>query len=811
MIKIHIKLILRNIFRNSLFALINVTGLALGLAISLLIGLYIHDELKYDRYHTKAERIYRVTSFSDFGGVVEKSSSCPAPLAPALQAEFPQSVLNYVRIFNDWGTEYRIEAVKPGGDTLHTAFRERNFYFVDSTYFEVFDHVFLYGNPAEALNKPGSVVVTGSVALKLFGRQDILGKSIRADGLFPLTVTGVVEDPPLQSHFRFGYLASMRTLAMRFRGQLPATWVWNPFWTYILLNDNVRPESIESQFPGFVQKYFYDAEKNHITLGLQPLTSIHLHSALDYEIEPNGNASYIRILGFIAVFLLVIAIINFMNLSTASSAGRAKEVGVKKVFGAIRSQLIGQFMLESLLMAFLAMIAALVLINLSLPAFNQFTQKMIPAATLFTWPGIAVLTILWLITGILAGTYPAFFLSSFKPVTVLKGKLTLGARSIRARKILVTFQLAVSMILIIGTFSAFRQLNYLRNTGSGFDRENILMLPVQKLPVVRTYDSFKGRLLNINGIERVTAVDYIPGKDHNSHEFKIEGFPPDKWQFFPALVVKHDFVKTFGIQIVAGRDYNQENKTDPTDGILINEAMVKHLGWKSNEDAIGRKFSSIRGQERVIGVFADIHARSLHHPRGPLVLNIKEVEWEVNYFTMFIAVRLAKGVNIQESLRQVNQAWEEFNPGIPFDYFFLDETLSRLYVHEEKGGQISALLTLLVIFVASLGLLGLVSYMAVQRTREIGIRRVLGGSVFSVVWLMSKEFLLLVGFAILISFPAGYFLINYWLSQFAFQSPPPAWLFALSGLVSAVVALGITSWQAIRAAHIAPADALRYE
>ncbi len=809
--KLHLKLVLRNISRNSLFALINITGLALGLAISLLIGLYIHDELKYDRHHTKANRIYRVTSFSDFGGVVEKSSSCPAPLASALQAEFPQSVIKYVRIFNDWGTEYRIEAIEQGSDTLHTAFRERNFYFADSTYFEVFDHVFIHGNPAEALNKPGSVVLTASVAKKLFGREDVLGKALRADGLFPLTVTGVVEDPPLQSHFSFGYLASMRTLAMRFRGQLPATWVWNPFWTYILLAENVRRESIEEQLPAFVQKYFYDAEKNHITLGLQPLTAIHLHSALDYEIQPNGNASYVRILGFIAVFLLVIAMINFMNLSTASSAGRAKEVGVKKVSGALRSQLVGQFMLESVLMAFLAMIVALVLINLSLPAFNQFTQKMIPAATLFTWPGIGFLALLWLITGILAGIWPAFFLSSFKPVTVLKGKLTLGARSILARKILVTFQLAISMILMIGTFSAFRQLNYLRNTAAGFDRENIIMLPVQKLPVVRAYDSFKGRLLNCNGIESVTAVDYIPGKDHNSHEFKIEGFPPDKWQFFPALVVKHDFVKTFGIRIVAGRDYNQENKSDPTDGMLINEAMVKHLGWESNEAALGRKFSSIRGQERVIGVFADIHARSLHHPRGPLVLNIKEVDWEVNYFTMFIVVKLAKGVNIQESLGQVNQVWDEFNPGIPFDYFFLDETLGRLYEHEENAGQLSALLTLLVIFVASLGLLGLASYMAVQRTREIGIRRVLGGSVVSVVWLMSKEFLLLVGFAVLVSFPAGYFLVKYWLSQFAYQTAPPVWLFLLSGMLSAVVALGITTWQAVRAAGIAPAVALRCE
>ena len=381
----------------------------------------------------------------------------------------------------------------------------------------------------------------------------------------------------------------------------------------------------------------------------------------------------------------------------------------------------------------------------------------------------------------------------------------------RSRKVLVTLQFTVSIVLIVCTFSAYRQLNYLRNTALGFNKENILMLPVQRLPVVARFDDFKAQLLNQPGVMSVTSVDYIPGKDHNSHEFHIEGFPSDKWQFYPALVVREDFVKTFGIEIVAGRDYQTGSKSDPADAILINESMVKHLGWKSNQEALGKKFSSLRGQERVVGVFKDINAKSLHHPRSPLVLNMKEADWEIRYFTTFVAIRLNPSVPYPQVLSRIEKIWDVYNGGISFDYFFLDKTLDHLYRHEEKTGQISALLTFFVIIVASMGLLGLVSYMAIQRTREIGVRRVLGAPVVSIVRLMSGDFLLLVVYALLLAIPAGYLLTDYWLAQFAFRSPVSPLIFMMAGIISSGVALLITSLMAVRTAKIQPAEALKYE
>jgi putative ABC transport system permease protein len=773
--------------------------------------LYIDYELSYDRFYQGADKVYRITSQTDFGGVAERSTSCPAPLAPALQNDYPEVVKAYTRIYNNWGDDYVVEFQRTSWPNQLIQFKEDQLYFVDSTFFNVLPSSFITGNPATALQGPNKIVLTQSTAIKYFGNQDPIGKELVVDNFYKLSVTGIVKDLPGQSHFRYEMLASISTLKKQWRGSLPKTWVWNPFWTYIRIADDRDISTITSGFPGFVKKYFNDAQKNNITLNAQALTSIHLYSNLDYEIEPNGNHTYVKILGFIAVFLLVIASINFMNLSTATASGRAREVSVKKVFGAARGALVLQFLAESFIITLIAILLSVLLINLSLPSFNAFTGKSIDYLLLLKPEGLLFMSILWLIMGLFSGLYPAFFLSSFQPLKVLKGNLSMGSRSAILRKILVVLQFTISVVLIICTFSAFHQLNFLRKADLGFNKQRVIMLPVRKQSVVNEYNSFKAELLSNPAIVGVTGVDYIPGVDHNSHEFKIEGFPLDEWQFYPTLAVRHDFVKTLGIKIVAGRDYNEANLTDPMEGILINEAMVKHLGWKSNENALGKKFSSLHGNEKVIGVFKDINAKSLHFERTPLVLNIKENRFEINYFMNYVALRISPEADLQDVLKFLELKWELFKVKSPFAYYLLDEAIEEKYLEDKRIGQLTGLLATLIIFIAAIGLFGLVSFMASQRTREIGIRKALGANNLSVIYLLSGEFFYLIAISVIIAFPVAFILVKAWLTGFSFHAPISVWIFLLSGVIALLIAFLITLVRALLASHMNPSDALKYE
>ncbi|MCK4360971.1 MAG: ABC transporter permease, partial [Bacteroidales bacterium] len=603
------------------------------LASFIIILLYIIDEVSYDRYHKNADNIYRLVNVYDFDGVGENSASSPFPVAFTMKDEYPGMIKNVVRIFNFQSPRMLIEL----GDKRYN---ERRFFFADSTFFHIFDHEFIHGNPKTVLNESYSVVLTESAAKKYFGDDNPVNKTIKFEKQFDLKVTGVIKDVPAQSHFNFDFIASMSSVGRMFGGRLPQTWVWNPCWTYLLLEDGAAPV-LEKKFPDFIDKFFYDAEKENISLYLQPLTDIHLKSRLDYELEPNNNISYIYILSAIAAFLLIIASINFMNLATATSAARAKEIGVKKVVGVYRSQLIFQFISESIILSFISLIIALILVELLLPAFNTFTNKDIVLSILLQPKYLLALIILVLFTGAFSGIYPAFYLSAFKPVSVLKGSLRRENKSTLPRKILVVIQFVISITLIIGTLTVLNQLKFLRNADLGFNKEQVIIIPVNHTPIARSYKSVKNELLLNTDIISITAVDDIFGVAHNTHEFRPEGFPQDKLQFYPALVVRFDFVKTFDIKILAGRDYNEDNKTDPEKGMLINEAMVKHLGWGSNEEALGKKFKSLHGEERVIGVTNNFNTTSLHEQAGPFVLNIKEKPDEVMWFLKFMAIRIA--------------------------------------------------------------------------------------------------------------------------------------------------------------------------
>ncbi len=803
MLKYNTKIAFRNLVNRKRYTLINVLGLAIGLASFIVIALYIIDELGYDLHHSKSERIFRIVNVYDFEGVGEESSSSPFPVGPTLLMEYPHLIETSVRFFNNWSSSYFVEYGEK-------RFNERKLFFVDSTVFDVFDIPFIAGTPASALNRPGTVVITESTSRRYFGDEDPIGKKLEVEEHFNVIVTGVIRDPVPQSHFTYELLVSMETVKTLLYGYEPKTWVWNPCWTYIVLKDGVDAEDINKLFDQFIYKYFYDAEKDNITLTLQPLPDIHLRSSLDYEIEPNGNIMYIRILSVIAIFMLIIATINFVNLSTATAGRRAREIGMKKVVGATRRQLAVQFITESVVVSILGLLIALALVEFIIPYFNDFTGKNISSSYYLEPVKMFLLLAIAFATGILSGIYPAFYLSSFKPIAALKGELVQSRGGVKARKILVVTQFSISIILIVTTIVTFQQVQFFQNKDLRFTKENIIILPIQHTPVVQHYDAFKSELLMSPEILYVTSLDYIVGVEHNTHEFRPEGFPEDQWQFYPALMVRDDFLETFDIEVVAGRGFEKESKTDPSEAVMINEAMVKFLGWKSNENAIGKRFHSFSGKENVIGVFKDFHVNSLHAGITPMVLNIPQNRKNLEHYSVYLAIRHMPG-QFNNALTLVQKAWGKFAPQRPFEYKIHAEELARMYREEYILSRLAAIFTFLIIFIASLGLYGLVSYLIDQRTKEIGIRMVLGASLFRIIKLLSREFSLLILIANIIAWPVAFLLMYYWLQNFEFQVPIRLIVFVIAGLMSYSIAMTITALKVMSSFRMKPSETLNHE
>jgi putative ABC transport system permease protein len=766
--------------------------------------MYVLDELSYDRHFNKADRIARICMAYDFGGVGENSASMPFPVAHTLKSEYPEMIEEVVRVFNFQSDRALIEYEGQ-------KFNESAFFFADSTFFTVFNHQFILGDPATALLEPNSVVITQSVARKYFKSEDPLGKVFKFENVLPLKVSGVILDMPGQTHLRFDFIASLSSMKQIWGGRLPGTWVWNPCWTYVVLAKGVTSQQLEANFPSFIQNFYYDAQRESIVMYTQKLTDIHLHSRLDYEIRPNSNYTYILVLSVIAVFLLMIAAINFMNLSTATAGSRAREIGIRKVTGADRLKLITQFIGESLVMTLIAFLLALLFIELALPSFNELTDKQIRFDFLLGIHHILYLIGLWLIMGLMSGAYPALYLSSFRPISILRGNQISTAKSGLARKILVIFQFTISIGLIIGTVMIFRQVNFMRKAELGFESGNIIMMRINQTKVSRDFESFRNELMKNPDIVNVTALDDIIGASHNTHEFWFEGMKDKEWRFFPALVVRYDFAETFGIKIVAGRDYNRENKTDPEKGLLVNESLVKHMGWASNEEAIGKKFRSLSGDENIIGVFRDFQPTSFRESGGPFILNMKERPSEINFFMKYAAVRY-KGDDAQKVVSYLEQKWTDFEKDKPFDYFMLKDELNRLYHDERNLGNLALAFTLLILFVAAMGLFGLASFMAEKRTKEIGIRKVMGASVLNILLLLQKEFTWLILISMIIAWPVSYLLVDkLFLQQFAIRVPFNAWIFILSGVFALGISLLIISYRALRASTINPVETLKYE
>ena len=804
MLRHFITIAIRNILKHLNYSLLNILGLAIGITSFLFILIYVSDELKYDRHHEGYEQIYRMNRLYNSNDINEDAATCSFPFGPALAEDYPDMVKSVVRFFDYQVSEFLFEYERDSTDILK--FNEEWFYLADSNVFEVFTFPLIEGDPETVLDRPNTVVLSESTARRYFGDEPAVGKTLRVEEGFDMEVTGIMKDLPSQSHFIIDILGSMSSFRNPNTGQFPQTWIWNPCWTYVELHDHTRPEQLEARMPDFYLAHYPEFQDQDISLYLQPLKDIHLNSHHEYEMHPNGNLSYVRILAAIGLFVLILACINFMNLATASSSGRGREIGMKKVIGARRSILVFQFLGEAFILTFVALLFAAILVEVFLPFFNNFTGKQIDPGIVIQPSSIGGGLLILLIVGLLSGSYPALYLSRLD-TSHLKDSLSAGGGKGFARKLLVIVQFLISIALIIGTISAYSQLNFLRNADLGFNRDQVILLPT-KFNLAQHFESFSDELKKHENIIEVTGMEDIIGVNHNTRPFVIEGMFDDQPFYYPAFLVRYDFLETFDIEIVEGRAFSRNFPADTTEAIMINESMVKHLGW-TNEEAIGKAIRS-DGEERVIGIFSDFNALSLHKPAGNFVLDMLGNPQGAAFLTRYMAVKVNtddyKGV-----LNYIQKVWEEFAPTRPFEYSFLDEELNALYSDENSFSKLSIILTILAIIIACLGLIGLTSFMVEKKTREICVRRVHGATVSDVNSLLSKEFLWLILIANLISWPIAYLGIRRWLENFTKHIDIQWYVFLVSALVTVLITLSITTFHAYRASLVNPADTLKYE
>lgn len=799
MIKNYLKVAFRNLVKYKGYSFINVLGLAIGIAGSLLIFLWVTDELNYDRFHEKAGQIYRVGIKGRLGDTVLNHAISAAPMADAIIKEFPE-VLEAVRLR------------KMGSKTLNYKekyFYEERFYYVDPSFFQVFSFPLLEGDIYTALSSPYSVVLTQSTARKYFGEENPMGKTLKMAGKSDYKVTGVAADVPSNSHFHFDLLFSFVTLPE----SKNVNWSNYDYYTYIVLRSGILPSQLEANFPALVRKSFgpqvrkaygisYDkflASGNNVGFILQPLTDIHLHSELDSEMEANGDISYVYILSALAVFILLIACINFINLATARSAGRAKEVGLRKVMGSMRINLFSQFLTEAVVLSTLALILAMALVAAALPFFNNLVGKQVSInfGSLTVLPGLIVFAVF---IGIVAGSYPAFFLSSFSPIAVLKGKLKAGMKNYRLRNILVVFQFSTAIILFISTFTIYNQLEYMQDKKLGYNDENVLA--IQRLNSIEAaWKTFKTALLQHPDISGAAVSNTLPGRGIGSTSFRPEGAPSDQVQHLIRYFVGYDFARTLGMEMVTGRFFSRDFSTD-SEAIVINEAAAKLLGWP---DPIGKHLSADGKNYKVIGMVKDFHFESMHREIRPLVLVFLDPGEAV-----VMSVRL-NPQNMGKTMRFIEDQWKTIAPGKPFEYFFLDDNFKVLYGTELRVGRLFIVFSIFAIFVACLGLFGLTSFTVEQRRKEIGIRKVVGAAVSNIVFLLSRDFIRWVLLALGIGFPIAYILMSRWLQNFAYRESLSVGIFILSAVLELVIALLTVSFQSIRAAFTNPVDTLKYE
>lgn len=791
MYKNYLRIALRNLCKYKLQSLLNVFGLAIGLACFLVIFLYVRDELSYDRYHTHADDLYRLVYDEQSGDEFVDWAYSRSYWAEAVQESFPE-VVQTARI--SWNTNSPEILVEQDD----RRFYETRFYHADSTIFALFDMPFIAGDPATALNQPYALVLTESMARKYFGRLDVLGQTLRVNGSNTYTVTGVVEDQPLNTHLPFDFFGSFATHYAQ-NPEYQSQWVY----TYMRLRPGETGEALQAKFPAFIDTYFEAPIYENFTWHLQAVPDIHLYSHRDGEISANNRAIYIYVLALIAAFVLFIACFNFVNLSIALWIKRAKEVGTRKVVGAERSQLVTQFLGEAMLLAMLAVGTAVLFVEITLPFFNSFADKEL-ALGYFTNPiTIPSLLMLAVIVGGLSGLYPALRLSAFRPLDVLRGSLKLTSHRSPLRRVLVTGQFVFSILLIIGALVVQEQLAFMQGKNLGFSKEQVLVIPLSNPSFDENYLAFKETLLQNTDVRSVTTSTNKLGERIWTWNFRPEGWPDgeEDWLSY-ALLVDPDFLKTYQMELVAGRDFSRDRPADLQDAFIVNEAAAALLDW---DDAVGKQIT-IPGnkQGQVIGVVKDFNYASLHDAVEPMILHL------TTSFMRFVSIRVSTD-DMPSTLAFLDETWSRFEPGRPLTYSFVDSEFEALYRTEERLSHLFTWFTSLAILIACLGLFGLASYIAEQRTKEIGVRKALGASSWSIIGLLTKDFAALIGIAFALAAPIAYIGMQWWLDAFAYRIDIGLLTFVVAGGSVLFVALTTVSYQAIRAAWLDPVKALRYE
>jgi putative ABC transport system permease protein len=808
MIKNYLKIAIRNLWRNKGFSAINIFGLAIGIATCLIIMLFVNNELSYDRFNKKANHIVRVSFQGNVQGEKMNESTVMPPVAQTLRTDFPE-VKEATRI-RDYGTPKLIYGDK--------SFREDHFAFVDSNFFQVFTLPLVEGDAGTALTEPNTIVITKALAQKYFGKEDPMGKVISfKDGKnAPCKVTGLIDKVPTNSHFHFDLFASMSSLSE----SRETDWMRSNYYTYLVLADGYDYKKLEAKMPGVVEKYIgpkmtdgtgmsleeFRKQGNDISFHLQRLTDIHLYSDFSNDLSPSGDVKYVYIFGAIALFMLLIACINFMNLSTAGASKRSREVGIRKVLGSMKLELVRQFLLESILITAVALLLAIVLMYLMLPVFNSLSGQNLSLSFSdhpLLIPGLLLFIVL---TGILAGSYPAFYLSSFKPVAVLKGKFVSGKRTIGLRSGLVVFQFFISIILIVSTTVVYNQLSYMRNKNLGYKKDQVMIVSNTWM-LGKNQEAFRQELQNDPRVAAISGSRYLPaGPSDNNNFFLSPGFASTQLTKTLRYEVDENYISTLGIQLLQGRNFSKEFGMDSS-SVILNEAAAKAFGWKP-ERAIGQTLSrtSKRGEKenfRVIGVVKDFHFRPFHERISPLVMVLTPDPGN-------LIVKL-KTKDVAGLIAALKKSWNGFGPEDPLTYSFLDERFENSYKAEQRIGMILGIFAGLTIFVACLGLFGLAKFTAEQRTKEIGIRKVLGASVSQVSAMLSKEFVKLVVVSCVFAFPLAWWAMNKWLQDFAYRVNISWWVFVVAAVVALLIALFTVSFQAIKAAIANPVKSLRTE
>ncbi len=807
MFRNYLKVAVRNFLRRPGFSLINVVGLAVGVACCLLILLFVRDELSYDRHNERLDRIYRAGLSAFVNNNALDAVYTPSPMAKGLVDEVPEvETASRVRRFGFPVFRY--------GEKV---FSEERAYWVDSAFFDIFTVPFVVGDPRTALKDPLTVVLTRTMARKYFGDEPALGRVLNADGKRDYVVTGVVEDPPRNAHFHYDFLASLET----FPDSRSPVWINNNYHTYFLVREGASAVAVEAKLAGLIRKHVgpqiqaaigitldeFVASGGRYDYFIQPAKDIHLRSHYDGELEPNSDIAYVYIFSIVALGILAVAVVNFVNLATARSARRAREVGIRKTLGSYRGRLVRQFLIESVLTAFLAVVLALLLVQVLLPAFNRVTVKTLAMPYVespLVLPGLLVLV---LAVGILAGAYPAFFLASFDPAAVLKTETAGRSRKSRLRNALVVFQFAVSVILIIGTFVVRRQMDYVRTRNLGFNKDQIVV--IEKVDDIGDrVRAFKQALSASPRVLGASNTQNLIGDDFNGSVFKLAGAAGEENHLFNSLATDEDFAKVYEIEMASGRYFEAGREADAR-VVVINEKAARELGLT---EAAGQRIVAVGPTPEqsetltLVGIVKDFHFQSLHSEIRPLILGC----YGEKEFGRFLSVRV-RPEGIRETVDFIDRTWRGFAGNQAFEYRFFDDHFARLYEADERTGRVFLAFSLLAAFVAGLGLFGLSAFVAEQRTKEIGIRKTLGASVGGVSLLLAGQFAKWVLAANLVAWPIGYYFMHRWLQKFAYRAALSPLLFLGASLLVLVFALLAVSYQTVKAATADPVKSLKYE